>query len=80
MWLGLIVERTRIGREKPYVAVGVSVMVSVLMLILAGNPTRWMKQQYGQWWGVMSVVLLVGIILMVKDKMEQVRAFYGTEC
>lgn len=69
MWLGLVVEMSAAGREIPYAAVGVSITVSIALLILMNRNITIFDPDHGIWWEIMTVLLLAGTVLRGKKKM-----------
>lgn len=68
MWLGLMIERTRIGRGTPYAGAGISILVSLILLIMINSDHRWLHPDYGVWWEILIIISMAGIAVGIRDK------------
>lgn len=68
MWLGLMIERTRIGRETPYAATGISILISLILLIMVNSDYRLLYSAYVPGWEILIVVSVIGIAIRIRDK------------
>ena len=68
MWLGLMIEQTRIGRETPYVATGISMLISLILLIMVNSDHRLLHPAYVPGWEILIVVSVIGIAIRIRDK------------
>ena len=68
MWLGLMIERTRIGRETPYAGTGISILISLILLIMVNSDHRLLRPAYVPGWEILIVVSVMGIAVRIRDK------------
>ena len=68
MWLGLMIEQTRIGRETPYVATGISMLISLILLIMVNSDHRLLHPDYVPGWEILIVFSVMGIAIRIRDK------------
>ena len=68
MWLGLMIERTRIGQETPYAGTGISMLISLILLLMVNSDHRLLHPAYEHGWGILIVVSVIGIVIGIRDK------------
>lgn len=68
MWLGLMIEQTRIGRETPYAATGISILISLILLIMVNSDHRLLHPEYRLRWEILIVFSVIGIAIGIRDK------------
>lgn len=70
MWMGLMIELSRFGRETPYAAVTISMTISVSLILLVNSNSFVLEPDYGIWWEIVTMLLMIATILKWKDKMS----------
>ena len=71
MWTGLVIELSRFGRDHPHAAGMISIAVSVSLIILANSNHFILGADYGIWWEIVTILLLIGTVLKGRDKMKR---------
>ena len=68
MWLGLMIERTRIGRGTPYAGTGISMLITLILLFMINSNHRLLHPEYRLRWEILIVVSVIGITIRIRDK------------